>query len=306
MSHDSARGVTTLRGLTQAFDNAIRAAQPFYPSLAMTVQSTGADEEYGLLGRVPAVRQFLGERKFKTLRAAKWTIENLEWETSLPILRTDYNDDRLGMYRPSVAQMGVRAAKHPDKLLFTLMNDGETGEAFDGQNFFDTDHSWGDSGTQDNDLTYSVSDVTAITAAEIKAAYNAAVTAMAGFQDDQGELINDDIVDESESLTVVVSPALLQATHDALTVRLASGGGDNYVVKRPRIIGSARFSATTKMDVYKTDEPFKPFIFQAREPIRRQIKDMNDIEEKFIKLMTYARYNVGYGAWWTAVRTTFS
>lgn len=307
MSLDTAAAVSGLRGLTSKFDNAVRSTPVFYPTLCSVVPSRGADEEYGLLGRVPGVREWLGERNFKTLRAAKWTLENKSWETSVLIDRDDIDDDRLGMYAITLAQMGARAAKHPDKLLFSLINDGESSEAFDGQYFFDTDHSWGDSGTQDNDLSASAVSPTAPTAAELKVAYNAALVALTGYKDDQGELLNSDIVDEAQSLVIMTPPGQMhQAAHDALTVRLGSQGGDNVVIMRPRIYASARLTGTAKFDVYKVDEPLKPYIFQARKPLQRQMKGRNDIEEKGVKFMTEARYNLGYGAWWCAVRTTFS
>jgi phage major head subunit gpT-like protein len=59
-------------------------------------------------------------------------------------------------------------------------------------------------------------------------------------------------------------------------------------------------------DLYRLDTPFKPFIFQAREPLSRQTKGLDDIEFKDAKFMTQARYNLGYGAWWNAVRTTYT
>jgi phage major head subunit gpT-like protein len=307
MSLDTASAMVKLRSLTARFDNRVKAAQPFYPQLCTTVPSTGADEEYGILGNVPQVREWIGDRQFKELRAAKWTIENKLWEQSLRIAKTDIADDRLGMYSPALEELGNRAAKYPDALLFSLINGGEAAACFDAQYFFDTDHAWGDSGNQSNDLTYNCSDHTNPTAAEIKAAYNAAVKAMMEFKDDQGEFINDDIWDASVQLVIVCNHTLQQVMHDALTVMLNSTGGENYVVtKRPTIITSAKFTSTVKFDVYKTDSPIRPFIFQAREPLSRQMKDVDDLEFKDVKFMTSARYNVGYGAWWTAVRTTLN
>lgn len=306
MAHDTAKAITCLRGLTARFDNSVKAASPFYPKLAMTVPSTGADEQYGILGRVPQVREWIGDRDFKELRGAQWTLANKLWESSLRIARTDIADDRLGMYSPVMEQMGRRAAKYPDSLMFTLMNAGESGTCFDGQYFFDTDHSWGDSGDQDNDLTYNASDHTAVTAAEFKLAYNAAVQALMSFVDDQGELLNDDIYDERQQLVVVLHPTLLQVAHDALSVRTVSTGGENYVITQPTIYASARYTSTVKFDIYKVDEPIRPYIFQTRKPLVRETKNQADIEDKDVLFMTEARYNMGYGAWWTGVRTTFN
>ena len=306
MSLDTSAATVTLNALTVAFDRGVKLATPLHRELAMEVPSSGLSEDYAMLGNVPSIREWLGERVFSELRAAKWNITNKEWEGSVMINKTDIKDDRLGLYKPVMEQLGRRAANHPTKLLFDLINGAETGACFDGQYFFDTDHSWGDSGDQDNDLTYDVVSTTAVTPAEFKAAYNQAVGAMAAFVDDQGEYLNDSVFQPSRSLVVVVPFALEQAALDALSVRLLSTGGDNAVIDRPKIIPCVALDSDVKFDVYRVDEPIKPYIFQAREPLSRQRKGDSDAETKLIKFMSYARYNMGYGAWWTAVRTTLS
>ena len=307
MSLDTAAALVKLRSLTGKFDTGLKAVQPFYPQICTVVPSDGADEEYGILGNVPAVREWIGDRQFANLRGAKWTIENKKWEVSVAIEKDNIDDDRLGMYVPVLEQLGRRAMTHPDKLLFDLVNAGESTACLDGQFFYDTDHAWGDSGNQSNDLTYNATDHTAVTATEFKAAYNAAVKAMMEFVDDAGELLNDHIWDPTQQLVVVCSHALQQTAHDALTVAINATGGENKVItERPRIITSARYNSDVKFDLLKVDEPIRPFIFQARKPISRKMKGLDDAEFKDVKFMADARYNTGYGAWWTAVRTTFN
>jgi len=53
-------------------------------------------------------------------------------------------------------------------------------------------------------------------------------------------------------------------------------------------------------------QKIKPFVFQARRPLGRQMKGLDDREFKDVKLMTDARYNVGYFAWWYSVQSTFT
>lgn len=160
MATDTARAVATLRGLTAKFDIGVDSAAPFYGDLCTTVQSAGSDEQYGWLGSMPGIREWLGDRVFKSLRAGNFTLANKEWESSLAIEKKDIADDRLGMYGPVLEQLGQEAAQHPDELLLAAIENGEATVCFDGQYFFDTDHSWGDSGTQDNDLSYNASDPT--------------------------------------------------------------------------------------------------------------------------------------------------
>jgi len=308
MSLNTSSAVTKLRSLTQRFDHAVVAANPFYPTLCTDVPSDGADEEYGMLGAVPGVREWLGDRSYKELREANWTIRNKLWEQSLQILRQDMEDDRLGKYDPVAEQLGIRAAHHPDVLLMSLINGAESGECFDGQYYFDTDHVWGQSGTQSNLLSPTAANTASVTTAEFKAAFNAAIAALYGFKDDQGQLLNDEVFEQNDgsNLAVVVPAALRQTAYDALTAALATNGGTNVVLNRPRIITANSYTATTSFDLYKIDAPLKPYIFQRRTPLKRQLADLDNIKEKAVKLLTEARYNVGYGAWWCAVRSTFT
>ena len=306
MALDTAKATVTLRTLTQRFDNRLKSATPFYPQVSTIVQSDGADEAYGMLGSMPGIREWLGDRQFKELRAGTFTITNKHWENSLLIKKTDLADDRMGLYGPLMEDLAIEAAYHPDELFFTAMINGETTACFDGQYFFDTDHSWGDSGTQDNDLTYAAATSTVPTAAEFKAAFTAARVAMLKYKNDQGKLLNRPVSTGLKNLLVVVNPDFEQIAKDALLSTLSGGGNSNIVVDVPTIVSSAHLTDTSKMYLFNLDGALKPFVFQAREPISRQMKGLDDIETKDVKFMTESRYTVGYLAWWKAVLTTFT
>ena len=89
-------------------------------------------------------------------------------------------------------------------------------------------------------------------------------------------------------------------------------GVSNYTLERPQVIpiqymgAGATNGSDAKFDLYYTGGRLKPYVFQARQKLRFQTKGFEDIEFKVIKAMTEARYNIGYLAWWTAVRTTFT
>lgn len=308
MAQDTAQATTKLRGLTAAFDNRIKSYAPFWPSLSMTVQSSGADERYAILGAVPTPREWLGERDFKELAATDWTLTNKTWEESVKIKEEAIQDDRLGMYVPVLEELGKRFAAHPDSLLLTLINNAESGTCFDGQFFFDTDHSWGDSGTQDNDLTDTAVDSAAVTVAECKSLFNTARQALLGFKDDAGELLNGPIYTGMSDLTLLVPPALEQNMTEALTAVLGTQGGTNIVIDKPNIVVSPSLTSSVKFDLYKTDQPLKPYIMQQRRPLRRAMEGAGKttIEFKDVKFMADARYVAGYGAWWTGVRMTIT
>lgn len=305
MALDTAKATVTLRTLTKKFDNRVQSATPFYPQLCTIVQSDGADEAYGMLGNMPGVREWLGDRQFKELRAGTFTIANKHWENSMLIKKTDLADDRMGLYGPVMEDLAIEAAYHPDELFFTAMVNGESEACFDGQYFFDTDHSWGDSGSQSNDLTATAATSTIPTAAEFRTAFHAARAAMLKFTNDQGKLLNRPVSTGLKNLLCVVNPDFEVIAKEALTAQILSNNS-NVVVDAPTIVSSAYLTDTSKMYLFNLDGALKPFVFQAREPLSRGMKGLDDLETKDVKFMTEARYNLGYLAWWKAVLTTFT
>ena len=306
MSLDTAAAVTKLRSLTVRFDNGVQAATPIYPELCTVVQSEGADEEYGWLGSMPGMREWLGDRIFNKLRAAKFTLANREWESSLEIERNDIEDGRLLKYGPILEELGKEAAHHPDELLFEVIMAAEAQVCWDGQYFIDNDHVWGDSGSQSNDLTYNASDHTAVTEDEFRAAYHAARAAMLGFKNDRGKYLIRPRINPLPQLLLIVPPALEEVANKAINKLLVSDGETNIVLSKPQILTTNYFTSTVKFDLVNLEGPLKPFVFQARRALQRQMKGMDDREFKAVKFMTDARYNLGFLAWWKFVRTTFN
>lgn len=307
MPLDTAKATVVLRDLTAKFDTAVKSAKLYYPNLCTVVTSDGADEKYGWLGSMPTVREWLGARRFNELRAANYVLANKHWEDSLRIAKNDIKDDRHGMYAPVMNELGLRAAKHPDKLLFQALVAGASSVCFDGQYFFDTDHAWGDSGTQSNKLTYNATDHTAVTESEFLAAFEAALVAMLGFKDDNGEPFTQPVIGESEldGLRVTVPLGLWKVAKKAVEA-VVINNTTNVKLANPVVECAPFLTDNTKFYTFHTNSYLKPFVFQAREPLSRQTKGLDDAEEKDVKFMTEARYNVGYLAWWNAVETTFN
>ncbi len=305
------------RDITQTFENTANAATPFYPRVCQFVPSSSLDEKYGWLGNNPGMREWVGDRQFKQLRAANYTLTNKPWESSLELERFAVDDDRHQQINMQVKQLANEASYHPDELLADIINTAESNTCFDGQFFYDTDHSWGDSGTQDNDLSYTVVSTSAVTVAEFKAAYEQAVIALLGFKNDQGKFLNRPVIGSLGNVVVRVPVALYPVAYKCFEQAILSTNEDNVHFEKPTVIpfqymgagftgASGSTGSDVKFDVDYLGGMLKPFVFQAREPLRFQAKGGDDIEHKTIKAMTEARYNVGYLAWWTSVRTTLS
>ncbi|MCJ8506611.1 Mu-like prophage major head subunit gpT family protein [Rhizobium lemnae] len=121
---------------TESFD----ATQSYKDTLAMTVSSNTSEEQYGWLGQFPDLREWVGDRQIKELAAHGFSIKNKKFESTVKVKRDDISDDKVGIYKPMVQEMGRVTKIHPDKQLFSLLSSGFSTTCFDGQNFFDTDH----------------------------------------------------------------------------------------------------------------------------------------------------------------------
>lgn len=296
------------RDVTVKVKDGIAAATPFYPQLATIVPSTGKSEKYSWLGSMPGMREWLGPRHFKQIEGADFEIRNKHWESSLELLKTDIDDDQIGMFGNLGMQLGMEAAYHPDELMVDIMTGGETSVCFDGQYFFDTDHVWGDSGTQSNDLSATVVDRDDITPEEFRTLWHNALVAMLGFKRDNGKPYMRPRIKQLDGLVITVPLSMYIVAEKALNQPIVVEGGagvSNFIVNKPMLLPLATMP-DYKFDLYHTADPIKPFAFQARKALTVQTKGIDDIEFKELKVMTEARYNLGYLAWFKAVRTTVS
>lgn len=301
MSLDTAKAVGVMNGLMAAYDRKAKAVKPFYPDICTIIPSSRASQTYGNLGDAPGVREWLGERKYYQFRAGTFTIANKLWESGVEVAKTDIDDDEMGLYPAGFETLAVNATVHPDELLFeNALLLGGSQPCWDGQYFFDTDHLWGDSGAQSNKLTYNVADPDAPTIAEFKAAFNYGRVALERFKSDTGKLLNWDVTDDSKDLVCIVPSELHQTAANAFLATQVDATA-NVVINVPRIKKSARLTNVRKFYLTNVGAPLRPFIFQARQPLSRGYSGQNDMTEKAIKFMTQARYNIGYGPWWTIV-----
>ena len=88
----------------------------------------------------PKLREWIGPRQVNNLKAHGFTITNRKFESTVSVKRDDISDDRLGVFKPIVSEMGVTAKRHPDELIFGLLKSGFTTPCFDGANFFAANH----------------------------------------------------------------------------------------------------------------------------------------------------------------------
>lgn len=128
------------RAFNAAFQSGFTGVPTYWQKVATLVPSSASQEDYGWLGDVKAMREWIGDREINSIKQHGYSIKNRAWELTQGVDRDKIEDNQVGMYNPLFSMMGDSAAKHPDELIFALLAAGFETNCYDGQYFFDTDH----------------------------------------------------------------------------------------------------------------------------------------------------------------------
>lgn len=131
---------TLFIGYKTAFVGALGQAASQYQQLATVVSSTTGTEEYGWLGQMPGMREWIAERVVHGLENHGYSIKNKPFELTVAVPKTAIEDDTHGTYTPLMQELGRSAAAHPDELTFGLLKDGVSVKCYDGKPFFAANH----------------------------------------------------------------------------------------------------------------------------------------------------------------------
>ena len=132
---------TLFIGFNAAFKTGLDSqAATQFGRIATVVPSTTREQDYGWLGKVPNVRQWVGDRVVHNITQGGYTIRNLPYEVTISFSRPDIEDDNLGIYGPLFTELGSASGSHYDQLVFALLKAGFSTNCYDKQYFFDTDH----------------------------------------------------------------------------------------------------------------------------------------------------------------------
>ena len=133
-------------GFKAAFQRGLQSREtPEWSRLATLVPSSTDSEDYGWLGQVPRLREWIGDRHVKNISRHGYSIKNKDFETTIGVKRTHIEDDNLGIYAPLFEELAIAAQEWPDELVYALLKAGHTELCYDGKPFFATDHPEGDS-----------------------------------------------------------------------------------------------------------------------------------------------------------------
>lgn len=140
MIRNAANLQTLGTGFNASFQGGLSQATSQYARIATVVTSTTGEQEYGWLGQIPNVREWLGDRVIHGIETHDYTIKNRKFELTIAVKADAIDDDNIGIYGPLFTEMGRSVTAHYDQLSFGLLKLGFGTKCYDGQYFFDTDH----------------------------------------------------------------------------------------------------------------------------------------------------------------------
>lgn len=243
--------------------------------------SDQASETYNWIGMSPAMREWVGGRQAKGFRDDGLTIVNTHYEATIEVQKKDVRRDKTGQIRVRMEELADRAQTHWASLLSTLILNGPSTACYDGQFFFDTDHSEGDSGTQSNDITVDISDmpaqvhgvITAPSVEEMQWAIVKGIQAIIGFKDDRGEPMNELSRDFLVMVPVSLWSPAVAAVSLMNTANLVSQVNPNMAAGfNVRVAMNARLTWTDSFAIFRTDAATKAFIRQTEQEIEMKAK----------------------------------
>lgn len=279
-------------GFKTIFNKAFETSKPIYEKIATVVPSSTKTESYKWLGKIPRMREWIGDRQIQNLGAFEYEIKNKPFEVTISLDKEDIEDDTIGIYTPIVQSMSESAAMHPDQIVLPLLPNGFTKKCYDGKNFFATDHKEDKNEPQSNMSTYALSLET----------YGDARAALMSIKDEQGKPMN------IAPNLLVVPPQLEGIARKILFAENIDSTTNIYKDSAELLVVSELSVHPTKWFLLDTTKPVKPLIFQQRKKpefvAKDNIKDDNVFFNKEFIYGVDSRDNAGYGLWQLAYGST--
>lgn len=125
------------------FLTAMRQRQYPWQQIAMTINLEAASDTLVDLGAAPMPVNSRQGYTAQDFIERSVTVEPTDWDITVWISQNAIDDDQTGSLERKVKSAGDNFQKHINKRVFEVLNGGDTttfGQAYDGQDFFDSDH----------------------------------------------------------------------------------------------------------------------------------------------------------------------
>lgn len=270
--------------------------ETLFKKITTEIKSNKASENYAWLSEPHGMTEWKDERTPHALIENGFNIKNKIYEETIEVDKTALEDDISGQIMTRVQSMGSAAKTSYDKFLTIVIE--ENGLCYDGQNFFDTDHEEGVSGSQSNVITsggkFSPQVIRTI------------ITSMKKFKQSNGKRagIKPSHVmypaDLDWAAKEMLLPQVVAVTNDPNKAILK---GSLELIENDELENNGENSKFYVLDL--KSRPTKPFIFQNRKDIT--FESPKNLFDEFWKNKLYygtkARFAFGFGDWRQAFRS---
>lgn len=188
-----------------------RSQDAVYPQIATVVRGDSNYLDFGWLGNVPRLREWVGPRQLRELSTSQnFRVYTKTFEGSLSIPRAAIEDQQLEMIMPRVRDLANEAVRHREEWVVQTLAQGTTLTTFDGQPLL------ANRGGPNNNLTANALGTDSL---------QQAISAMMQFVDNQGAPFG--VIPDA----LLVGPKLMWKARELLespVVVQASGGASPY------------------------------------------------------------------------------
>lgn len=245
--------------------------------------------EYAWLGDTPKMREWIGDRVLKDLKAFGYSITKKDYEATIEVSRDAIEYDQLGVVKPRIEQLAHEGDQHYDETLWELVEANTT--CYDGKNFFATDHDIGGvafSNLGDKKLT--------------QASFLAGRESMRGLVGETGKSL------KIKPNLLVIPPELEATAIEILKSSTINGGDSNITKDMAEYLVVDDLTDPNAWYLLDVTKPIKPLVLQINKPVKftamDSVKDEAVFMRKSFRYGTDSQDNVGYGLWQLAYKST--
>jgi phage major head subunit gpT-like protein len=245
------------------FQEALQQTSVWAPAIATAIPSDGESNLYGWAENSVEIAEWVGERDMSVLEESDYRLINKHFQGALKLNRDKIDDDKLGIFVGiTIPMFGQRVAKFDDRKLADILLNNAV--AYDGENFFDPNHS--NSGTDTFDANGT--------------AFAAARAQLMSFTDPSGEYRY-----VGNEFTLVVAPDLERTARIVVEAEFNSYGvvgtdgaahATNVQKGMASVLTVPELAANpNRWFLFATGLPIKAFIMQ-----KRQEPEFQSVESK--------------------------
>ena len=281
---------TTLKAISKAFKNEFNKVfneyKTNYDKIATVIKAKAISVDYAWLGDIPQMREWIGDRELKDLKAYKYTITKKRYEATIEIDRDHIIYDTLGVVKPRIQSMAAAAKTHYDELVFGLLEKNDI--CYDGKKFFG-EHTLGDK-TYNNLFNLELTQENFLKVRSY----------LMSIKSESGRKLG-------ITPNLLIVPPELEAK--ALEILKADqiNGSSNITKGMAEILVSADLTDNSWY-LLDTTKPIKPLILQISKPITFTAMDKPDDESVFMRASfrygVDGEHNAGYGLWQLIAKST--